>query len=285
MCITDGDQESLQLAQTNVSRNFASAKRAAFGREMESTERESDENFVAGRDRSIGSGGRDAREEDCEATHTPPSDWSRKTDLGGAITGDSKPDMSRATKAALRDLRQGSEECKDGCDRSNCVGSCPQEVPIVTVKRLLWGCTTDMDGVRGPWDVIIGSDITALPYASAHSDLLQTIVSLSNDESGCRGDRMKVSDDRADSAAINTARNAPSSNGSGCDEVAPTGVVQRKAAVFLAHKRRHASEGAFFEAAERELGGSIELGEQDIHPDFRNTGIRMYTYNANAVGS
>lgn len=235
----------------------------------------------------------------------------------------------------------------------------------VSVRKLRWGFPADMDaclgGEGGPWEVVIGSDIAALPYASAHGDLLQTIVFLVNGGSAAALDSESAAElnaenatklDGGNGAAVyvqngTNAENAIELEGEGeeraaepscpracrrggpgvrglsdADSVAghesgtisppplasPPPLLQppppqprrrqptsppvasekgrgdegkgRKVLVLLAHKRRHVCEEPFFEDLRAELGESScrEIGEDDVHPDFRGMGIRLLAF-------
>lgn len=160
-------------------------------------------------------------------------------------------------------------------------GSQRQQPANILVRKLRWGCEDDMQAVGGcaggggasasgggGWDVVLGSDIAALPYASAYGDLLRTIVSLVNSPpdggGGGRG---------AAASALD--------RGGGGEGVEGNERGVRRVTVLLAHKRRHVSEQAFFEELEERLGGEKsvrETGEEDIHADFRGMGIRLHMF-------
>lgn len=140
-----------------------------------------------------------------------------------------------------------------------------QQPAKISVRKLRWGCEEDMravggcaggagasgSGDGGGWDVVLGSDIAALPYASAYGDLLRTIVSL-----------VSSKPDVGEGAEGNEGR-------------------FRQVTVLLAHKRRHVSEEAFFEELEERLGGEKSVrktGGEDIHADFRGMGIRLHIF-------
>lgn len=264
-----------------------------------------------------------------------------------------------------------------GTDRSDGGGGvgvgvedCPhqrQRGPLaVFVRKLRWGFPADMEaslgGEGGPWEVVIGSDIAALPYASAHGDLLRTIVFLVNGGSAAAFDSESAAELNAENATKldggngaevyvqngTNADNAIELKGEGeeraaepsrpracrrggpgggvlsdADSVAgheigtvlsPTPLASplpplqppppqprrrqqtsppvasergrgdegkgRKVLVLLAHKRRHVCEEPFFEDLRAELGESScrEIGEDDVHPDFRGMGIRLLAF-------
>lgn len=156
----------------------------------------------------------------------------------------------------------------------------------VYTQKLRWGNSADIENLHGDgmgaesWDVIVGSDIAAFPYASAYTDLLYTIVSLANVR--LQSDGRVVENNRNDCGKSTLP--APAA---GWQELAGKtgegmgregGARGRNVVVLLAHKRRHISEETFFEAARDALGDGGSLGVGDIHQDFRDAGIRLYMY-------
>lgn len=221
VCITDGDEDSVRLAEANVRENLPWARHGTRTRGCDTQE----------------TGG--AAVEELRVSSVP-----HVCNARDGVDGDSTQRPSRG--AGLAGDAGGDRSERDRHDREAETGRA--SAPVVTVRRLLWGDRADMEAAGGgPWDVILGSDIAALPYASAHDDLVQTIVSLA---------------ERGQTTA------EPSSHG----------VV-----VLLAYKRRHASEGAFFEALERYVGSGVELGESELHPDFKSAGITLRMYRRPAL--
>lgn len=254
-----------------------------------------------------------------------------------------------------------------------------KRAPAVFVRKLRWGFHCDMEsclgGGGGPWDVVLGSDIAALPYASAHGDLVRTISFLVNSGSAAALDSESTTERNAENGTEVNAENAPEVSGKNGSEVSaestelegevaaqprsacayrggtrgeggggeepggggvqsevdsvsgdesgtglssrplapllttslspppppplllpprqpssppvPFGGDQRrggegrKVLVLLAHKHRHVCEEAFFEDLRAELGESSscsEMGEDDVHPDFRGMGIRLLAF-------
>ncbi|CAM9792327.1 unnamed protein product [Ectocarpus sp. 6 AP-2014] len=263
------------------------------------------------------------------------------------VTDNLRPDFSRRSPrtASCCDQQQAqdataAEEERTGCNADSKGGSTnsveisadrrpPQATAAtISVQKLRWGCADDMhaagvplggDGDSGSsraWDVVLGSDIAALPYASAYGDLLQTIVSLVNNTKGSgRGNHTAPSPPRTISDHVtgedqnteisNTAASdsCEALDGSGCESgrgkpaiiktspmkglMAEAGrsrserAGRRRVVVLLAHKRRHVSEEVFFEDLREELGGERSVrgtSEDDIHPDFRGTGIRLHMF-------
>lgn len=181
------------------------------------------------------------------------------------------------------------------------------------------------DGDEPSWDVILGSDIAAFPYASAYEGLLRTIVSLATTHRGLRSstatngtsggghafDETRNESSSSISADLQSCAGKACENEDGniggatepCDESERGENVLRvgegelkfatsrgksagqvaankraKVLVLLAHKRRHDSEDTFFEAASERLGESSDLGDQNLHPDFRSSGIRLHMF-------
>lgn len=209
---------------------------------------------------------------------------------------------------------------------------------FVSTRRLRWGCAGDIeallassgnslsssspcDGGDSPWEVIVGSDIAAFPYASAYDDLLQTIAALAKSirkfQSATSGSDGKGLGEEHRHSCSNAANSQPSGSnnekhrshcsatckeGKRSKRTAPAATSEHKlnanassrrgqrlteegeatgagkVVVLLAHKQRHDSEEAFFRAAKESLGASVDLGEEDVHPDFRDSGIRLHMF-------
>ncbi|CAM9933485.1 unnamed protein product [Ectocarpus sp. 12 AP-2014] len=280
VCLTDGDEESLKLTQRNVTGNLSPA--------------------VCRRSPSTASC--------CDQQH------------------------AQAVTAA--------EEERTGCNADSTGGSTnivessvdrrppPATAATVSVQKLRWGCADDMhtvgvprggdgdSGSRRAWDVVMGSDIAALPYASAYGDLLQTIVSLVNTTEGSGqdnhtapspprtiADHVTGEDQNTEISSTAAPDSCEALDSSGCESgtgkpaIPKTSAMKglmaeasrsrseregrRRVVVLLAHKRRHVSEEAFFEDLEKALGGERSVrrtSEDDIHPDFRGTGIRLHMF-------
>ncbi|CAN0487182.1 unnamed protein product, partial [Hapterophycus canaliculatus] len=159
VCLTDGDEESLRLTEKNVRANLPSNQKAEA--ELHASRR------------TPGRTGNDK----ANNTEAKGGDGGRSGVHNGVGTGDSGADGADSG---------GRPQASDHAAK-------------ILVQKLRWGCADDMQaagcpgegegsgsGSCGPWDVVLGSDIAALPYASAYDDLLQTIVSLvnSNNKSG-----------------------------------------------------------------------------------------------------
>lgn len=233
-----------------------------------------------------------------------------------------------------------AEEERTGCNAGSKGGSTnsvessadrgppPAPAATISVRKLRWGCADDMDvagvprggdgdsGSSRAWDVVLGSDIAALPYASAYGDLLQTIVSLVNTTKGSGqdkhtapspprtiSDRVTGEDQNTEISSTASSDSCGALDGSSCESGRGKPAMSKTSAmkslmakagrsrseregrprvvVLLAHKRRHVSEEAFFEDLREELGGERsvrETSEEDIHPDFRGTGIRLHMF-------
>lgn len=246
MCLTDGDEQSLKLTQENVDANL-----------QPSSSRQSPQ--------------------------TPPACDEQQPE-GAAAATPSNGDFSKPVEASHAAGEDGGGRSKHSSDRS----------ASISVQRLRWGCEDDMHAVGcpsrdrdggdddgsscRPWDVVLGSDIAALPYASAYGDLLRTIVSLVNSgKGGGNGENAAPPSARKDSDATGEVRHRGAAR-----ESAQEMERRRRVVVLLAHKRRHASEEAFFEDLTEKLGGEQsvrEMGEGDIHADFRGTGIRLHLFD------
>ena len=188
--------------------------------------------------------------------------------------------------------------------------------PAMIVRKLRWGCVDDMAALRleNPrWDVVLGSDIAALPYESSFRDLLRTIVALVEGEGGRAGVVPEPPPSTSPSAApialacperktISSVRAQETQNGSdgeGVKSPPPLPLLDDAAKekclheddskrgrgrggvlVLLAHKRRHVSEETFFEALKNELGeeSCLPTRADDVHPDFRGEGIVIHKY-------
>lgn len=154
--MTDGDEESLRLTEENVRANLSSNRTA--GAELRAAQQTSG---------AAGDGTLD--------NETKGDDSGSGRMRNGVGIGDSDVD------------------CGDGGPRREA----SDHAAKIVVQKLRWGCAGDMqaagctgggDGDRdngslGTWDVVLGSDIAAVPYASAYDDLLRTIVSLVNSSS------------------------------------------------------------------------------------------------------
>ncbi|CAM9756612.1 unnamed protein product [Scytosiphon promiscuus] len=146
VCLTDGDEGSLRLTEINVRANLPS-------------DRTADAELCSSRQAPGTAGGDDATD-----TNEPEGGVSGR---GKARDGASDADAGGRQHAADRAAK-------------------------ISVQKLRWGCAEDMraaagcpgeDGAGascGRWDVVLGSDIAALPYASAYDELLRTILSLVN---------------------------------------------------------------------------------------------------------
>lgn len=248
MCLTDGDEQSVKLTQENINSNLDSLP----CRQGPRTSRRCDEQ----------------RALDAFPENGDGSDSLR-------LTGASRAAAAAAASADARGGRKPSDQSAK-----------------ISARKLRWGCEDDMraagcvrggeesgdggdDSVCRPWDVVLGSDIAALPYASAYGDLLQTIVSLVHCGRGANATPLlprKAGD--APEEAMDTGEREEA-------EETDSGRKTRPVVVLLAHKRRHVSEEAFFEDLKERLGGKQsvrEMGEGDIHADFRGTGIRLHMF-------
>ncbi|CAM9344878.1 unnamed protein product [Choristocarpus tenellus] len=175
---------------------------------------------------------------------------------------------------------------------------------MVSVRRLLWGSLEDLKGIGGPYDVVIGSDIVALPYENAYASLIETL-----------------SDLLAPAASVERVVGGESTSGRVSDIAGASAVENLTSAPFavLAYKQRHISEGSFFEAARgvfegcgtviaegrrmpssgtsaqaggvtedsTEAWGDGEFGrmlipepETEVHEDFRSSGIQLIRFRA-----
>lgn len=245
MCLTDGDEQSLKLTQENVDANLQSW-----------TSRQS--------------------------SNAPPLSCGQQQPQD-ASPGHDESDFSKPVGASHAAGGEAGDRPKSS-DR-------PAKI---SVKRLRWGCEDDMRAVRfpsgdgdgisddhscHPWDVVLGSDIAALPYASAYGDLLRTIVALVNNN----GDGCGVGDTAVPTAPRKVGDTLQEAIDRDTREVTEQAErrTRRRVIVLLAHKRRHVSEEAFFEDLRETLGGEEcvrEMGEGDIHADFRGTGIRLHMF-------
>lgn len=256
VCLTDGDEQSLKLAQENVDANLLQPLPCRQG------------------PRTPAPAGRDPQRQTLDASSTRHSDSDVVSEhvgtshdaAGGGPGGRRKPSECSAT-ISVRKLRWGREDdmraaCFPGGDGDT-------------------GSSSDDSGGCCPWDVVLGSDIAALPYASAYGDLLRTIVSLVNSgkSDGGEGDKVSLPSPREADGAQEEAINGDTRE---CEEETNRrGDKRRRVVVLLAHKRRHVSEEAFFEDLKEKLGGEKsvrEMGEDDIHADFRGTGIRLHMF-------
>lgn len=152
----------------------------------------------------------------------------------------------------------------------------PSPVPVMTVRKLRWGCAADIatalhDGGNGDisdtygWEVVLGSDIAAFPYASSFGDLLRTIAAL-----------VFASDHRVIPGTTTGKRPTYPENPDPED-----GGRGRRVLVLISNKRRHVLEDDFFETLESELGeecSRLPTQEDDIHADFRDEGITIHKY-------
>lgn len=164
--------------------------------------------------------------------------------------------------------------------------SCSSHLTEMTVRKLRWGCAADIattlrDGMNDSdgnisstlnacgWDVVLGSDIAAFPYASSFGDLLRTIVGL-----------VFVGDRRVVPGTTTAKIPTPENRYPGVEEEGGCG-RGRRVLVLIAHKRRHVSEDAFFETLESELGeecSRLPTQADDVHADFRGEGITIHKY-------
>lgn len=242
MCLTDGDEQSLKLTQENVNANLRPSSTR-------------------------------------QSPRTPPC-WDQKQQPEDALPGANDSDLSKPVGASHAACGDGGGRPKPSDGSATC-----------SVKRLRWGCEDDIravgcpsgDGDNGaggscrPWDVVLGSDIAALPYASAYGDLLRTIVSLVNSgRDGGEGETAAPLSPRRVGDATGEAVNRDATR-EGAEETEG----RRRVVVLLAHKRRHVSEESFFENLTEKLGGAQcvrEMGDGDIHADFRGAGIRLHMF-------
>ncbi|CAM9576635.1 unnamed protein product [Ectocarpus fasciculatus] len=277
VCLTDGDEESLKLAQKNVTDNL----RPGFSQRSPTSSCDQQQSQDA-----------TAAEEERSGCNADPKGGSTNSVESSA---DRRPP--------------------------------PATAATISVQKLRWGCADDMHAAGVPrggdgdsrrstraWDVVLGSDIAALPYASAYGDLLQTIASLVNTAKGSGQDKHtapsppRTISDHVTGQDQNTKISSTAASdsyealdgSSGCESgggkpatSAMKGLMAeagrslsesegtRRVVVLLAHKRRHVSEEAFFEDLREELGGERSVrgtSEEDIHPDFRGTGIRLHMF-------
>lgn len=337
MCLTDGDDKSLRLAESNVTANLPAVglrQRSAVcrGQNVECPTRGEQETQSLGAAVTYSSGanvnsdGNDKRERDdavCASTcinsgggngerHaglTPVTGEGRNQEqLAGVIGTEGSPasrapaglhDAVGATTAIDRTKVPAGHSCRsEGVFHAGNINKQPPPSPRpITVRKLRWGCPGDMEachGGNGPWDVVLGSDIAALPYESAYDDLRRTIVSFvarSNSNmaltpainmcgTGMPGETAaarKADACEGDRSALSPLCSVPPV---GLDGDSGSGEGRRTVVVLLAHKRRHVSEEAFFEGLEEDLGkrSRRQIGEQDVHADFRGSGIRLHMF-------
>ncbi|CAM9497499.1 unnamed protein product, partial [Discosporangium mesarthrocarpum] len=192
VCITDGDKGLLRLITENVRANLPASLEEGAGR-----------------------GGEDKCAEEAESNETSRADGETAT-AGRAAEG-----TAPAAVVKGKVEHQGKTSSDQG-------GGQEAAAAVVSVQRLLWGSQGDLEGVGGPrYDVVIGSDIVALPYGDAYHSLIETLTALLTP------------------AAPMISRGGGSrgggSSGAGKGGDMPLAV--------LAYKCRHVSEGSFFRAA------------------------------------
>lgn len=338
VCLTDGDEESLQLTKRNVEDNLPLVNRQSpggsnghpaglalsSGRVVESgiaantnssscssnadNRRSCDNDGISSSDpgTNLGRDSVEARASGSDKTTGAGKDPSitEAAGLGGA-EGDRVPrteagelDTGAASEHVVgSENSHGSEFGGGNSGVSHAEDNRDQPPPGVYVRKLRWGCTGDIEACRGgsgPWDVVLGSDIAALPYASAYGDLLRTIVSLVKSESpavppaGTRGrlplpwreGEVGAFDPEADGGCVSGRSPSLSGPSVTSDQECRAEGTGRRVLVLLAHKRRHVSEESFFDKLKGALGpGSCrELAEDEVHVDFRGTGIRLHMF-------
>lgn len=150
--MTDGDEQSLTLTQDNIDANVQSLSRR-------------------------------------QGPHTPPCCRDQQQPQDASPGDNDDNDILKRSSGASHAAGGGA-----GGRREQ-----PSDRAKISVRKLRWGCEDDMravgccssgddGGCRPSWDVVLGSDIAALPYASAYGDLLRTIVSLvSSGKGGGKG--------------------------------------------------------------------------------------------------
>ncbi|CAM9889465.1 unnamed protein product, partial [Laminaria digitata] len=280
VCLTDGDDGSLRLAERNVEANLPP---------------------------TIG-----------QHPRAPPRDRPAKETFKNTTT--TNQSSSIASISCHNDNGMNTTRVIE-VDRDDCAVTKAhhqrQRAPrAVSVRKLRWGFPDDMEaclGKGGPWEVVLGSDIAALPYASAHGDLLRTIAFLVNGGSAAALDSenaaaevhaenaTEVERENGTELTVKNANKFEGENGTEFEVESGTKVQDesgvelhaeistedrggegkgRKVLVLLAHKRRHVCEEPFFEGLRAELGESScrEMGEGDVHPDFRDMGIRLLAF-------
>lgn len=285
MCLTDGDEESLRLAENNVRHNLPSTRgqhrlgQPAGGSDVHPTysrSREGDASRVNESTSGVRGGIRASYSDDLSIAGEGP----------GAPKDDPQTRRGRDGDHLL------NEECAIGCMHHNrsAKDSNRQQLPTVSVRKLRWGCSADIEACCRsgdddvPWDVVLGSDIAALPYASAYGDLLETISSLVHQNRCTVGSGSR--EEKAAEGVKAAAEVEPVPGGGGFCSTNHSSEVgkRRRVVVLLAHKRRHVSEDAFFDGVRRELVGEgcvdscQELGDDDVHTDFRGMGIRLHAF-------
>lgn len=144
VCLTDGDDGSLRLARRNVSANLLPAPR--------------------------------------QHPRAPPRDRPAQEEHSRTTTINRSSIASIVCSEVNDKVTTGASELDRGDDAEDCHHERQRVPPAVSVRKLRWGFPDDMEacleGGGCPWEVVLGSDIAALPYASAHGDLLRTIAFL-----------------------------------------------------------------------------------------------------------
>lgn len=321
--MTDGDDDSVRLATRNVQANLSAITRRTFhqpvwdgsarvgcgtrpslGGDVINMTPQASKNVstFTGALRSVEESGIEKETEDSEAQSV-----TRMKGLGRISRG------AEGSIAGGRSTHHGSAddekmERTSDVDADNEYSSRP-----VSVRKLRWGCSADIRDCGttcgtsngSPWEVVIGSDIAALPYASAFDDLLRTIVSLVRDDEDTTSAHTNNSgaivhpalfgetrrkQERDGAQTTNAEDNQRYQLGSDTPEiVSPATKHQgqrrkpRKVVVLLAHKRRHVSEDAFFDHLNAALGqeSCVHVSEEDVHPDFRGMGICLHMFKVN----
>lgn len=286
MCLTDGDEESLRLAEKNVRHNLPSTQgqdrlgqpaggadvHPAYSRSPEGEARRVNESTSGGR-----GGIRASYSDDPSIAGERPGAPKDDPQTRRGMDGDHLLNKERAIGCMDHDL-----SAKDSNRQ--------QLPPTVSVRKLRWGSSADIEACcrsgddAVPWDVVLGSDIAALPYASAYGDLLQTISSLVHHNRCTLGSGSR--EEKAIEGVKAAAEVEPVAGGGGFCSTNRSREVgeRRRVVVLLAHKRRHVSEDAFFDGVRQELVGEgcvdscQELGDDDVHTDFRGMGIRLHAF-------
>lgn len=337
--MTDGDDESLRLAKSNIRANLHAARRqgtcACCARSVEvenicgserdicscipSSRRSNSSNNctasnihekshwgcdtggVDGNCTSAGDCSSSSENKDYfpEETPTPGKEQRRKdvTVVGG--TQDGRPARGGTVDPSVEvagTSSTGLPHGDDGGSRNGLfdAGDRKSATPIlfVSARKLRWGCPSDMAkslrGETGPWDVVLGSDIAALPYASDHDGLIRTIESLVfHDHDGASAPCLPEKGERGIGDPIGSGASDVGVDGVSMASAPPVVSGQgrswaggKKVVVLLAHKRRHISEESFFVKLKGVLGEKScrEMGEGDVHADFRGMGISLHMF-------
>lgn len=297
MCLTDGDDESLRLAWENVEANLMEATQQCRSSRRDHPVEGScagDEANTSGSSPGVRPGGvSNARvtSDGCSggvmADHPDDSPKVVQQESDDCVAaGITDVNIAKINDGAVRASSGGvvGDSHLSNCRVDDGVGGegdgSQAFSPRMTVQKLRWGCSGDMEACysdNGNWDVVLGSDIAALPYASAYGELLRTIVSLVNSERH-HGQSLYP----ASGTFITCTGGGTTTGLSSCAPsiASDRGATKRKVIVLLAHKRRHVSEDTFFEDLKGELGreNCCEIGEQDLHPDFSGSGIRLHLF-------